>query len=259
MEWYLFVAVIAVGFVAGILNTVAAGGSLLTLPLLIIPLGIPSPNANAINRIAILLQNVIGVRKFTRKGVLNIRTDYRTSVPAVIGSLLGAFLATIISAPALDASIGIVMLVMFLLILLDPNNWVKDRKDHPPLKLWLQYVVFFLIGVYGGFLQAGVGFFLLAGLVLGSGYELVRANAIKVMIILFYTPFALAIFIWRDLFSWQYVLYGLLLAVGNMAGAAVGVNMAVKWGARFLRIMLLVAVMLASLRLLIPQIIKIFT
>lgn len=259
MEWYLYLAVIGVGFIAGVINTVAAGGSLLALPMLIIPLGIPSTNANAINRIAILLQNIIGVRRFQQKKVLDLKTDYKIGIPAVIGSLIGAFIATIISAPAMDTAIGVVMLVMFLLVLIDHNSWVKDRKDQPPLKKWLQYLVFFLIGVYGGFLQAGVGFFLLSGLVLGCGYDLVKANGIKVLIILLYTPIALAIFIISDLLTWQYVLYGLLLAVGNMAGAYVGVNVAVKLGAKFLRYMLMAAILMAAVKLLIPQIKLLFT
>lgn len=259
MEWYMILAVIGVGFVAGVINTVAAGGSLLTLPLLIIPLGIPSTNANAINRIAILLQNIIAVRRFQQKNVLDLRTDYSIAVPAVAGSLAGAFIATIISAPAMDTAIGVVMLIMFLVVLVDPNSWVKDRKDQPPLKRWFQYFIFFLIGIYGGFLQAGVGFFLLTGLVLGCGFELVKANAIKVLIILLYTPFALGIFIWSGLLTWHYALLGLLLAAGNMAGAFVGVHIAVKWGAKFLRYMLLAAILLASVKLLIPQIRLLFS
>lgn len=254
MEWYMILAVIGVGFVAGVINTVAAGGSLLTLPLLIIPLGIPSTNANAINRIAIFLQNIIAVRRFQQKKVLDLRTDYSIAIPAVVGSIAGAFIATIISSPAMDTAIGVVMLIMFLVVLVDPNSWVKDRKDQPPLKRWFQYFIFFLIGIYGGFLQAGVGFFLLTGLVLGCGFELVKANAIKVLIILLYTPFALGIFIWSGLLNWHYALLGLLLAAGNMAGAFVGVHIAVKWGAKFLRYMLLAAILLASVKLLIPQI-----
>jgi hypothetical protein len=259
MEWYLILAVIGVGFLAGLINTVAAGGSLLALPMLIITLGIPSTNANAINRIAILFQNIIGVRRFQKKKVLDLKSDYKIGLPAVVGAVLGALIATVISAPAMDTAIGIVMLVMFLVILIDPNSWIKDRKDQPPLKRWLQYLIFFFIGVYGGFLQAGVGFFLLSGLVLGCGFELVKANGIKVLIILLYTPFALAIFIFSDLLTWEYALYGLMLAVGNMTGAYVGVNIAVKWGAKFLRYMLLVAILIAAVKLLIPQIKLIFS
>ena len=258
MEWYLILAVIGVGFIAGMINTLAAGGSLLALPMLIIPLGIPSVNANAINRIAILLQNIIGVQRFSKKKVLDIKVDYRIGIPAVIGSLLGAFIASIISVPAMDTAIGVVMLVMFLVILLDPNSWVKDRKDQPPLRRWLQYLVFFLIGVYGGFIQAGVGFFLLSGLVLGCGFDLVKANAIKVLVILMYTPFALGIFIYQGLLTWEYALYGFVLALGNMAGAYVGVNIAVKWGARFLRYALLAAILVAAVKLLVPQLRTLF-
>jgi uncharacterized protein len=259
MEWYMILAVIGVGFVAGVLNTVAAGGSLLTLPMLIIPLGIPSTNANAINRIAILLANIIGVRRFQQKQVLNLKRDYKIAIPAVVGSVAGAFIASIISAPAMDTAIGVVMLIMFLVVLVDPGSWVKDRKDQPPLKKWFQYLVFFFIGVYGGFIQAGVGFFLLTGLVLGCGFELVKANAVKVLIILLYTPFALGIFIFSGLLTWEYALLGLLLAAGNMAGAYLGVHIAVKWGARFLRYMLLAAILLAALKLLIPQVKLLFS
>jgi uncharacterized membrane protein YfcA len=259
MEWYLVLAVIGVGFIAGIINTVAAGGSLLALPMLIIPLGIPSVNANAINRIAILLQNIIAVKRYQKKEVLNLKTDYKIGIPAVIGSLIGAFIATLISAPAMDTAIGVVMLVMFLVIIIDPNSWVKDRKDQPPIKRWLQYLVFFFIGMYGGFIQAGVGFFLLSGLVLGCGHDLLKANGIKVLVILLYTPIALIMFIWGGLLTWEYVLYGLLLAVGNMAGAYVGVNLAVKMGAKFLRYMLLFAILVAAVKLLIPQIKLLFS
>jgi uncharacterized protein len=94
----------------------------------------------------------------------------------------------------------------------------------------------------------------LAGLVLGCGFDLLKANAVKVLVIMLYTPFALAIFIYSDLLTWDYALLGLLLAVGNMAGAWVGVNVAVKWGTKFLRYMLLAAILLAALKLLVPQI-----
>lgn len=257
MEWYLYLAVVGVGLVAGIINTLAAGGSLLTLPLLIF-LGIPSTNANAINRIAILLQNIVAVRKFQNKKVLNLRQDYKLGIPAVIGSVIGAIIATRITAPAMDIALGAIMLVMFLVVLVNPGSWVKGKDGKPPLPLWLQYVIFFFIGIYGGFIQAGVGFFLLTGLVLACGCDLVKANGIKVLIILLYTPIALVLFIIGGLLTWEYALIGLLLAVGNMAGAYIGVNIAVKWGAKFLRYMLLVAIFIASLRLIIPRIVELF-
>lgn len=258
MEWYHYLAVVGVGLVAGIINTMAAGGSLLALPLLVF-LGIPSTNANAINRIALLLQNIVAVRKFQNKKVLDLKQDYKMGIPAVMGSVIGAIIATRITAPAMDVALGVIMLVMFIVVLLNPGSWVKGRDGKPPVPLWVQYIIFFFIGVYGGFIQAGVGFFLLTGLVLGCGCDLVKANAIKVLIILLYTPIALGLFIIGGLLTWEYVMIGLLLAAGNMMGAYLGVNIAVKGGAKFLHYMLLVAIFIASLRLIIPRIVGLFS
>jgi len=136
---------------------------------------------------------------------------------------------------------------MFFLIILKPDGWISSREGNPPVKRWLQIVIFFMIGIYGGFIQAGVGFFLLAGLVLSAGYELVKANAIKVFIVLLYTPFALAVFIFNHQVDYR---FGLILAVGNMLGAFIGARYAVRLGARVISYFVLVALAFASMKLL---------
>ena len=147
----------------------------------------------------------------------------------------------------MERIIGGLLIGMFFLIVLKPNRWLKGHENQVPVKLVWQAVIFFFIGIYGGFIQAGVGFFLLAGLVLGSGFELVKANALKVFIVFLYTPFALAVFILNK--DVNYVL-GFILAIGNMGGAFIGARVAVKWGARAVRVFLLVALFFASLKLL---------
>jgi len=224
MEWYTYIIVIAVGVVAGIINTLAAGGSLLTLPVLM-ALGLPPNMANGTNRIAIFLQNVI---------------------PAALGAVAGAFIAVNLNDEAMKLAIAAVMILVFFLILLKPNRWINSHESHPPIPYWIQAIVFFFVGIYGGFIQAGVGFFLLTSLVLGSGFELVKANALKLFVILLYTPVALLIFfIHGDVHLWM----GLLLAVGNMTGAWVGTKIAVKWGAVFIRWFVLVAILIAATKL----------
>jgi uncharacterized membrane protein YfcA len=139
-----------------------------------------------------------------------------------------------------------VMILVFFIILLKPNRWIKSHEDHPPIPYWLQVIIFFVVGIYGGFIQAGVGFFLLTSLVLGSGFELVKANALKLFIILLYTPVALIIFfVHGDVNLW----IGLVLAIGNMTGAWLGTKIAVKWGAVFIRYFVLVAILVASTKL----------
>ena len=247
MEWYLYLALIGVGILAGFINTVAGGGSILSLPLLMF-LGLPAHVANGTNRVAILLQNVIGVSTFKQKQVLNLKADYKLAVPAVVGAIAGAFIAVEINEQLLKKIIGGLMVIMLLIVLVKPDAWMKDQAGRVSAKpTFFQYFLFLLIGFYGGFIQMGVGFFLLAGLVMGCGFDLIKANAIKVFIVLIYTIFALAIFVWNDQVDW---LSGLLLASGNMLGAWLGVNFTVKGGAKYVRYVLIFALVLVTSKLL---------
>ena len=239
--------IVLAGFLCGFINVLAGSGSLITLPILIFA-GLPAKVANGTNRVAILLQNVVGVAGFHRQGVLDTHHGPRLMIPAVIGALLGAKIAVDIDERMMRLVIAIVMFIMLGILLLKPKRWLEGaevtQRDHWN---WLEMAVFFFIGIYGGFIQAGVGVFLLAGLVLQSGYDLVRANGVKLLIVLGYTPFALAIFIMEDQVDW---LLGLLLAVGNMAGAWIGARVAVSWGPKFVRWVLIAVVAFSAVRLL---------
>lgn len=242
MAWYLYLAVIAAGFAAGFINTLAGSGSLITLPLLIF-LGLPANVANGTNRIGILLQNVVGVGSFHRQRVLDLRGGLILSTPAVIGSVLGAQIAVNLDETMMRRTIGALMIVMLGVILVQPKRWLEGRPEAMHQRpSWMQVLIFFAIGIYGGFIQAGVGIFLLAGLVLSAGYDLVRANAVKVLIVLCFTLFALIVFLVNGQVQWA---MGLILAIGNMLGAWVAARMAVERGAPFVR-WLLIAVVVAS-------------
>ncbi|MGM0620094.1 MAG: sulfite exporter TauE/SafE family protein [Bacteroidota bacterium] len=246
MEWYMVLALIGTGLAAGFINTTAGGGSMLTLPLLMF-LGLPANVANGTNRVAILLQNVIGVRTFHQKKVLDFSTDYRLAIPAIVGSVIGALFAVEIKAELLQKIIAGLMVLMLFVVVLKPDVWIKEHAGavDPKPTAW-QYVIFFFIGLYGGFIQMGVGFFLLAGLVLGCGHNLVKANAVKVFIVLIYTVFALGIFMFHGQVNWT---AGLILAAGNMAGAWLGVHFSVRGGAKYVRYVLILSLIIVILNL----------
>lgn len=246
MEWYIYPLIVIAGVFAGFINTLAGSGSLITLPLLI-GLGLPANVANGTNRIAILLQNIVGVSSFKKQKVLEFRSSVKLVIPAIIGSIIGAMIAVDINEEIMRKTIGGLLLFMFFIILWKPSRWLREQQGKSPLPYWLRAIIFFIIGVYGGFIQAGVGFFLLSGLVLGAGYDLVRANAVKVLIILAYTVFALAVFIYNDQVNYS---YGFILAAGNMIGAFLGARVAVKWGPKFVRYLLLITVIVAAAKLL---------
>ena len=238
MEWYMILALIGIGLVTGFINTLAGGGSALSLPMLMF-LGLPANVANGTNRIAILLQSIVGVNTFHRKNVLDYKTDYKLTIPAVIGSLIGARFAVEINEAALEKVIGALMIVMLLMVIFKPEVWVKDHAGKVEAKpTILQYIIFFFIGFYGGFIQMGVGFFLLAGLVLGGGYNLVRANAVKIFIVLIFTIFSIGIFIVHKQVD---LMAGFILAIGSMAGAWLGAHFSIKGGAKLVRYVLILA------------------
>jgi uncharacterized membrane protein YfcA len=247
-QWYfLYPLVILAGFIAGFINTLAGSGSLVTLPLLIF-MGLPANVANGTNRIGILLQNVVGVGSFGKNEALDVRGMLWLGIPAAIGSVIGAQIAVNLDETLMERTIGVIMVVMLFIILLRPKRWLQGTltkmEGRPTV---LQFVIFFFIGVYGGFIQAGVGIFLLAGLVIGAGYDLVRANAVKVGIVLFFTIFALAVFIKNSQVDFQ---VGFILAIGSMLGAWVGAKVAVEKGAVWVRRLLILVIIVSAANLL---------
>jgi len=243
MDWYIFPLIVAAGFAAGFINTLAGSGSLITLPLLIFA-GLPANVANGTNRVAVLLQTAVALKRFRESGTLDLKRGLQLTAPAILGAVLGAQIAVNINEQAMKTVIGVLMVVMLAVVLIRPKRWLVGRPEMLVKRPgWLQLVIFFLIGIYGGFIQAGVGIFLLAGLVLGAGYELVRANAVKNLVVMVFTLFALIVFVVNDQVEW---LPGMVLAVGNMLGAWVAARMAVEKGAKFVRWILIGVIVVSA-------------
>lgn len=247
MDWYIYPAIIAAGFAAGFINTLAGSGSLITLPLLIF-MGLPATVANGTNRVAVLLQSVVASGRFRSGKVLDVRGALVLGIPAVLGSVLGAQIAVNLNELIMRRVIGVIMILMLVVILTRPEKWLEGKLDRMDGKLdWKQILLLFVIGIYGGFIQAGVGIFLLGALVLAIGYGLVRANAVKNAIILLFTIFSLVVFIINGQVNW---FVGLILAIGNMLGAYVAARMAIQRGSVWIRRILIAAVAVSSVNLL---------
>lgn len=246
MEWYMYLAVVAAGLFAGFVNTLAGSGSLITLPLLMF-LGLPANVANGTNRIGVFVQSVIGSWSFRKQKIYTVRESLWMAIPATAGSLLGSLLAVSINERIMELTIGGLLIFMFFVILYKPEQWVREHSvGISSRRHWWVTVIFFFIGVYGGFIQAGVGFFLLAALVLGAGIGLTKANALKVVIVAIFTGVALVVFILSGQVNY---LMGLILAAGQGVGALIASRVAVSWGPKVVRIILLMAVMASALKL----------
>jgi uncharacterized membrane protein YfcA len=242
---WLLAAVPVTGFAAGFINTLAGSGSLITLPVLIL-LGLPANVANGTNRVGVLLQNIVAVETFRRHDSLDAAGSWRLILAALLGAVVGAALAVNVDAALLKRIIGALMLVMLVVVLWRPNRWLQAHAAQRRAHAWIQVPLFFAIGAYGGFIQAGVGVFLLAGLVLSAGYDLVGANAIKNLTVLVFTVAALAVFAVNGQVRWE---LGLLLGCGNALGAWVAARLAVRRGAEFVRWALILILLAAAIAL----------
>ena len=101
MTWTEALFLIGTGLLAGMINTIAGGGSLLTLPLLRF-MGLSAPEANASNRVARLIQNIFAIRGFNSKNVGVFPFAYWVAISASVGSILGTLIAVDISDKVFD-------------------------------------------------------------------------------------------------------------------------------------------------------------
>ena len=241
---------IFVGFIAGVINVLAGGGSLLSLPVLIF-LGIPPATANGTNRIAIIIQNIFAVKGFQSRGVHTFPFSIYLAIPATLGAIVGALMGVKIEGELFNKILGVIMVVIVGYMLFKPKDTAiqfVERTHGKPL--WISVIVFFLIGVYGGLIHVGVGFMILVSLSSINRISLVKGNAIKVFVALVYSLVALAIFAYHDRVNW---IYGLILSLGNASGAWFASRWSVNKGDGFIKKILLIMVLVLAVNLWFPN------
>ena len=231
---------------AGVVNTAAGGGSLITVPTLIF-LGLPSAVANGTNRVAIEVESIVAILGFRSKGLSDFKLSFQFAAPALVGAIVGARIAVDISDILYRRILAGVMIVVLVLILLRPTRHLGESKRLPvrPRRL-IALAAFFFAGVYGGFIQAGVGFILIATLVALTGMDLVKVNSHKVFIVAIYTFFALGVFVLEGKVDW---FAGAVLAVGNGTGGWIGSRIQVDKGEQWIRVILVISVLAMAVRL----------
>jgi uncharacterized protein len=241
MAWWEAVLLVGGGLLAGVVNAVAGAGSILTIPLLVLA-GVPGNHANGSNRVGILTSNAAAAASFHRLGVRRLRSASIVLVPVVAGAIVGSFTIGRLTDEGFERLFGFLVFPLVILALRTP----KVRIDAKPWSTKVTVAVFTGIGIYGGAVQAGIGLVLLAALT-RTGYDLVTANSIKVVVNLCITIAALPFFIVRGEVDW---IPALVLAAGFTVGGWVGAHVAVRGGERFLRRAMVAAAVLLAGRLL---------
>ena len=226
LTWWKVAALLAAGVLGGFINTVAGGAAMITVPLLIL-MGMPADSANGTSRIGILQQSLIGIRGFSRYGKLDRSAIPLMLGPTVLGAVLGALAATWVPPGALKPALLGTMIAIAVLIVVFPDV-MAPPEGTPPRRLTdhpMGLLMLFVAGLYGGFVQAGVGFMLIAALAVGLRYDLVRTNALKVVCTALFSIASLAVFIATDHVEWA---PGLILAAGMTVGALLCIKFALN-------------------------------
>ncbi|MEO9802578.1 MAG: sulfite exporter TauE/SafE family protein [Reichenbachiella sp.] len=246
MAYYEYLLIFGSGLIAGFINVVAGGGSLLTLPILIF-LGLPPAMANGTNRVGIFLQNVFAVGGFKSKGVSAFPFSIWLSISALIGAIIGAKIAVDISGELFNRILAIVMILVIGITVFNPLKKKGNQEElMSPGRQTVSVIAFFFVGIYGGFIQAGVGFIIISALTLINQLSLVKTNSIKVFVALIYTIFALGVFAWEGQVDW---VLGLTLAAGTSIGGWTASRWSVDKGDKWIRYFLIVTVLVMAVKL----------
>ncbi|MDN3650697.1 sulfite exporter TauE/SafE family protein [Reinekea marina] len=241
----LFISILAItGLISGVINTIAGGGSNLTLPALMM-MGMPADAANATNRVGVFMQSLAAIQGFSAHGKMPTHDLKGIMIPLCIGGLVGSISASFMPVSFLKPVLLFTMLSLSAVILIRPSTVFPGPDETSKLvkgnvQAWWMLL---FAGWYGGFVQAGVGFILIAAIGGTLRYDLVRTNALKVLAAGAFTLIALVVFIWRDQVMW---VPGLILAASTVVGAKIGVKLSLNVDPKFMKWFLFVMTLAAS-------------
>lgn len=237
----LYLLLLIAGVLSGFMNTLAGGGATVSLSALLL-LGLPPHIANATNRVGSLVGSVTRIIVFQRSKAIDWGNGLRLMLPTALGSLSGAFAADRVSSRFLDEMIVITVILTFVLLLVGIQRFIHPSAGESVRIGWKQILLFYLIGCWVGFLLLGAGTYLLIALVLFVGYDLIKANPVKAVLIFGADVASLLLFMAQGQLDW---LAGLILSAGNIGGSWVAARVALQEGSRkWIVIMLFLVVLL---------------
>ena len=237
MTTYEICFAIVGGFLAVCINTLAGNGSVITLGFLTGVMGLPGNIANGTNLIGIITQGAASLEAFFRNKRVPLQSSWKFLIWGFLGAIVGTCVAIRISSEQFLVIFKYLMLVLLAFILFNRKQMHHVLLPELEISKILYIPVFFMFGFYGGFIQMGMGIFLLAFMVWYMKFPIIEANALKIIMVTAYTGIALPIFHFAGLVNWK---IGLTIAIGQGLGGWLTANWASKlpnasqWAYRFL-------------------------
>ncbi len=246
----IIAVLVIVGTFVGFVNTVAGMATVISYGLFM-AMGMPINIANATSRIGVMLQFSTNSFIYKKEGLLDVGLATRVGVPVALGAFFGAEMASMLPPQVMEIASGVLLPLIVILLLIDKDKVMKRFDLHytPQMTLW-KYLLFFILGIYGGFTHAGIGILVILSSFFFLGQDLTHANAIKQLTTVIYTPVALVIFAIHGQINWP---VAFIYAVGNVIGGVVASKVAIRWGEKFLKVTVIVVVLVMSVYLLWKQ------
>ncbi len=241
------------GVIVGIINTLGGGGSIITMSLFQ-AMGMPIEVANITNRVPVVMQNFSATVSFMRQRMVDFRNGFLLSIPAILGTIAGTLVALRVDEMTFKICLSVVLAIILLYLILDRDNAPHIHGGHSLKLKWWHYLLFFLVGFYGGYIYIGLGFLILAVTIWTMNLDIVTANVLKGCVIFISTPFAIITVFLLNQFGggssidivWD---AGLLHGAGNILGAIVASHWAVSWGVKFVKWFTLFVIVVAFIDL----------
>jgi uncharacterized protein len=249
MDFGRLAILIGAGFIAGVMNSIAGGGTIVTFPALIFS-GLQSITANATSTVALLpaaLSSLFGYRNRVSTVVPWLKLF---SPVSLVGGLLGGML--LVRTPQATFDWLVPFLIFFATILFMSNSLVSkymvssaDLQQQAPNKGWIVGAVIFqfFVGVYGGYFGAGIGILMLASFGLLGFKDVHEMNTVKVVLGFLLNVVAAVYFAWSGIVDWS---SAGIMVIGTIAGGYFGAHFAQKIPQRVVRTLITIIGLLLS-------------
>ncbi len=236
-EIELLVILLLSGVLVGFINTLAGGGTVISVATFM-AMGLPIVVATGTNRIPVIMQNLVASIIFKKQKLYTFKEAFRLAIPILLGSIISAQFTTMMDDTIFTYIFMGGLLLFCVLLFYKPDRWQRTQSEIKKVAI-KEYIILFVIGLYGGSVYIGIGYMLLALFVLSLGYDLIRANALKNLMALMLGPLSIIPFILTDNVNYS---MGLAHGIGNVFGAFIASHYAKRIGHKFIRKLLVVMV-----------------
>lgn len=229
-EYGQYAVFFILGAIVSLINSIAGGGSSLSLPIMIF-LGMPPTVANGTNRIGLIIGNISSVYNLAKHGYLNKKLFWQLFLPSLVGALIGVFFLVSIGDKAFQAVIAAAICLVVIMSRLRKDIFGKPPVT-PPEKLTLGGAVgFALVSIYGCIVQIGVGFVQIFSLTRYTGLDPIHVNALKNCLTTVFLVVSTAALAFAGKVNWP---IAIVMSAGAWCGGYFGSALQRKKGNKFI-------------------------